>query len=638
MHPTPTAAITSILASGGSAYLFARRMRFATATTTGLIAVLILWQAIEIIPVQVAAALEMLGWVGRVSVSAVAESEVLLLAVVALWHWATKRSDSPNGGTHSDHRETLPPYLLVAGALLLGSYLAFAVGSFTGFPSGSDALTYHLPLAVRWLQDGSLAIPASRAWQESMPGNAEILMAILLSSGKQSLVIMASWIPALILVLSTYELGMWIQQGNRLAAISGCLIVLSVPMIEFQVFSAYVDLLGTAGVLAASALILSPQAKTLGEQRTRLTPSVAFVAALACGISIGTKPVYYFYALVFCLFAFAVSWANREQGPKALLRSAMLVVLGMLLPSMFWFARGWKQTGNPLFPMQVKIGQRVVFPGYEPSEITHRDFELDFVHNKREWPFYPWTEWKRSTGYLQVPYGEGEGFGAAFATFVPIGILFIFFQGCVLGGNRWRDWLLLGLFFTLVVSWWVLMERVLRFGQVIWVFACILTIPLIAGFESRKRTSFQLLLVASIAATSVICASVALHGMAGQLRKHLWSRSQIYHYPKLIDQLPPGSWVLNASGSEENNFPLAGAHLTNHVIANFEMPSELTPESLGKTGADYVVEVVPSGNHQETFLPGSRLILVDDELVATGEDRLRWRIWKVERENPSPIR
>jgi hypothetical protein len=47
------------------------------------------------------------------------------------------------------------------------------------------------------------------------------------------------------------------------------------------------------------------------------------------------------------------------------------------------------------------------------------------------------------------------------------------------------------------------------------------------------------------------------------------------------------------------------------VIANFEVPSELTQESLGKTGAD-------------AWAP---LTLVDDELVPNVDDRLRWRIW-----------
>lgn len=604
------------------------------ATTTRLLAAFVLWQAIQIIPVQVAAALQMLGWIERVSISRVAEFQAVLLAAVALWYFTTRSSDLAHRETQSHQHELLPMYIVVAAAVLLCSYLAFVVQVFTAFPFGSDSLTYHLPLAVRWLQDGSLAIPASRAWQDSMPGNAEIVMAILLSSGKQSAVVMASWIPALILVLSTYALGMWISRGNRLASISACLIVLSIPMIEFQTFSEYVDLLGAAGILAAFAVILRVDSNTPANNRALLAPAVSFVAGLACGISVGTKPVYYFYAAVFCLFMVGFLWANRNLGAKAVLRSAMLVGFGILLPSSFWFARGWKQTGNPVFPMQVQIGQRILLPGYESSQITHRNFEFDFVRKTREWPVYPWTEWKRSPGYLKIPYGEGEGFGAAFATFVPIGVLFFFFRCCVLRENLRRDWILLFLFAALVLSWWVLMARVLRFGQVIWVFACILTVPLISALHGRKRKSFAVLLVGSITAGSVICASVVLHSMAGRLRKHLWSRSQIYNYPKFIDELPSGSVVLNAAGPE-NNFTLAGKHLTNRVIADFEVPSKLTSESLRESGADYVVEVVPSAGYPEAFLLGSGATLIDDELVPTGEDRLRWRIWKVTKRNPN---
>jgi hypothetical protein len=188
--------------------------------------------------------------------------------------------------------------------------------------------------------------------------------------------------------------------------------------------------------------------------------------------------------------------------------------------------------------------------------------------------------------------------------FLPLGILFFAFQSVQLRANRPRHWTLLLLFMALVLSWWSWMERVLRLGQVIWVFACVLSVSLIREFEHRGHRSFRCLLVACIAATSLLCASVALHSTLGQLRKQLWSRSQIYNYPPLIDQLPPGSRGLHASRAGENNFPLAGAHLSNHVIANFEVPSELTQESLGKTGADYLVEVLPPASHPQTFWPG----------------------------------
>jgi hypothetical protein len=630
VHPTPISAALFILASGGSAYLLSGLIGLPASTVPRGLSCLVLWEAIQLIPVHLLATLQMLGWATRVTVPALAEMEAAILAGASVWAWARGRSAPAGPNTESRVDGPLPVYILAAAAVLLGSYLIFAADVFTGFPTGSDAVIYHLPLAVRWLQDGSLAIPASRVWRYSMPGNAEIGMMILLSSGQQSTTVMASWIPALMVTASTYLLAMWISKGNRLASITACLIVLSIPMIEFQVFSAYVDLLGTAGVLAAFALILSASGEEPGDKPAVLAPALSLVSGLACGISLGTKPIYYLHAAVFSVFTAYVFWANRDRGKKALLKPAMLVVLGMLLPSVFWFARALKETGNPVYPMQVKVAQRVIFAGYKPSQLG--DFrEFDFVRQRREWPAYPWTEWKRNPGYLKVPYAEGAGFGAVFATFVPLGVLFFFVRNCVLRQESRRDWILLFVFATLLLSWWIWMERVPRYGQVVWVFACILSVPLIVVLQSRRR-GLATLMTGSIIATSVVCASVPLHSMAGRLRKHLWSRAQIYNYPQAIDALPVGSVVLNATGIGEKNFALAGRQLTNRVIPDFEAPSELAAQSLCAIGADYVVEVVPGGRYSEPSLVSSGATAMDDELVVTGEDRVRWRIWRVGKE------
>ena len=67
------------------------------------------------------------------------------------------------------------------------SYAIFTVNALTGFPRGEwDGLAYHLPVAVRWMQEGSFAIPSSREWHFSLPGNAEMIMMVLLGTGWQA--------------------------------------------------------------------------------------------------------------------------------------------------------------------------------------------------------------------------------------------------------------------------------------------------------------------------------------------------------------------------------------------------------------------------------------------------------------------
>ena len=630
MHPTPISAAFFFLASGVSAYLLSGVIVLSGWKTVRVLSALTLWETFQLIPVHLFATLQMLGWVARVTVPQLAAIEAAVLAAVAIWVFLRKRSTPAVPNPPRDHRP-LPAYLFVASAVLLGSYLAFAANAFTGSPEGSDALIYHLPLALRWLQDGSLAIPASRVWQYGMPANAEIGMMVLLSSGRAFATMMASWIPAGMVTISTYLLAMWISKGNRLASLTACLIVLSIPMIEFQTFSAYVDLLGTAGILAAFAMILSASGNQPESNASALSPVVIFLSGLACGISVGTKPIYYFYAAVFCLFMAGIFWMHRSLGKRALLKSVLLLGLGLLLPSCFWFGRAAVQTGNPLYPIQVKVGERVIFPGYRPSQITQPDFELNEVREEREWLLYPWTEWKRDPGYLQVPYGEGSGLGAVFATFVPLGILFFFLQAWVLKHDLRRNGILLLFLVGLGLSWWAVMERMLRFGQAILVFACVLSVPLIVALQSTRRRGLAILLVSSVVATSAVCASVPLHLMAGRFRKHRQSTSQTPGFPKLLNELPDGSVVLNASGSAEKNFGLAGDRLSNRVIAGFEAPVALSAQSLQATGADYVVEVIPGGIYPMADLVGSGARLVDDEFLTSGKDQIHWRIWRVEK-------
>jgi hypothetical protein len=628
VHPTPVAAAVFMLASAASAYLVARRLTPPSAWVQILVA-LVLWEAVQLIPVHLAATMQLLGWIRRVTVPALAAVELGIFIFVAAYD--RLRPGTATAQKCPINHSTLPTYLGAAAALVLCSYLAFALNMFTGFPSGSDSVIYHLPLATRWLQNGSLAIPDSRAWQFSMPGNAEIGMMLALSSGMQAAAIIPSWIAAAMLIVSVYALAHLVSHGDQPAALTVCLIVLSLPMIELQIFSAYVDLLGSASILAGSALIIAAveQADDGKPPGNRL--ALYLIGGLACGISVGTKLTYCFYASVFCGLVVYTLWIHTRGQRAQALRASILVLTGILLPSLFWFARAWQGTGNPLFPLQVRVGHSVTLPGYLSSQITRPEFEFDFVQTRGEWIAYPWTEWHKQPGYLRIPYSEGSGFGPGFATFVPLGVVFLG-MGVFLRQPSWRrDSRLLLLLAALVLSWWFLMERLLRFGQPIWIFACVLAAPFLAFLRERYSRAYAALLLSSFAAGVIVCASMPLHALAGRVRSRNWSRAEIYHYPALLDELPSGSVVLNASGLEEKNFPLEGRQLTNYVIPTFELPADLTSLWLQSHRAEYIVDIVPGERYSDATLLDCGAKLIDDELVRSGQARVRWRIWRTQR-------
>ena len=88
-----------------------------------------------------------------------------------------------------------------------------------------------------------------------------------------------------------------------------------------------------------------------------------------------------------------------------------------------------------------------------------------------------------------------------------------------------------------------------------------------------------------------------------------------------IDDLPSGSRVLNATGVQENNFHRREGN-TNRVIAGFEAPADLTPESLPATAADFVVGVIPGSKYPAASLENAGAKVVADTTVLAGEDRV----------------
>lgn len=528
----------------------------------------------------------------------------------------------------------LPLFLLVSIAIVTCSYLVFALDIFTSFPNGSDAVSYHLPLAVRWLQTGSFAIPVTRVWRFSLPGNAEIGGMLLLATGRESAVALFNWPALTALVIATYLLSKRISGGGQVGPIVVVVLMLSVPIIEFQTLSAYVDLYGTAFLISAFVLFIyrdePANGLSVNASSRKASTSILFLSAAACGISMGTKPTFYFYSACYFAFVLLSLWKTHREGRKVIfLRAALLIICGLLVPSAFWFGRSLEQTRNPLFPMGVTVGNRVILPGYSPSEITDPDFDQNFVRSRSEWWLYPWTEWKRNPGYLLIPYGEGSGLGAAFASFVPIGIVFLFY-GCCFQRRRGRQeiFLLIALA-VLGMAWWFVLHRVPRFGLPIVVLACTASVPLIDRLRSHAQRLFPTLLVATILATCACSSFVPLHVLLGRIRSHNWERSQFYSYPPVLDRLPGGGCVLNATGLEENNFALSGKGLTNCVVSSFEVPKKLTPEFLSEHNVSFLVEAVQSTTETSTPLESLNISLLETDLIPSGKTKVRWRIWKV---------
>jgi hypothetical protein len=617
-----------------SCWLVGRRRPMAGGLPVRILAMAVCWTVLQVLPVQLLATLQILGLIRRFSIPQLAGIQLLIFLAAAIWSMRLRPAFSQPPATRRAGPEHtgIPATLLVAGAAIGAAYAASAAELLLFYPSGSDALRYHFPLAVRWFQDGSLRIPPSGAWQFSLPANAEIGMMILLDTGKQSLATVPNWVAAAVCAFGSYVIARHVS-WSRNAAAASTLIALSLLPVLMQTFSGYVDLYATAYFVASIALFLhrydsGPDARS--QATSRLNPAMLFLSSLACGISIGTKPVYFFYAGIYLICVLLPLMRERTRGKRPFLALGLLIIAGMLLPSAFWFARATYATGNPVYPLEVRTAGKVLLHRAPPGAVTSQHYEDEFVQSKLEWLTYAWTEWKRTPGFLLIPYGTSMGLGAVFATFVPLGLAFAVIQSY---RSRRTDSLTLALLLLAWLAglsgWWFFLRRILRFGMPLWILACCIAAPMFASLKGSRLRAFHVLLLIAILSTATLLAFRPMHSIAGRLRARETARSDFYSYPKALDELPRGSRLLNMT-TRFNNFSLAGEELSNRVVADFEAPRSLNLDYLKEEKVDFIIE-----SRQESAEvhspPCNGLVLYRDGVLRSGEDgRSRaWRIWKV---------
>jgi 4-amino-4-deoxy-L-arabinose transferase-like glycosyltransferase len=608
--------LSSIGAPALSALSIQRAFRPWPDRATAINACIVLWTTLLLVPVHVLAGLEIVGILETLSVQRIAVAQLLLLALIlALLHrfGPGHPPATPRGA------EPVPRFLLWSLAAIVASYAIFALDVATSYPEGFDAVAYHLPLAVRWIQEGSLQIPASGTWQLALPANAEVPMMLFLAANWQSWATIFNMVAGVLLAIGAFALGRRVGLSAP-AALASTLILLTIPIVQFQFFRAYVDLFATAFFIAALSLLLVGQ-----EVQARSLWLFLVLAGLACGIAIGSKPVFLFYGGLFGLAGLYVIFRRTTRDPRRRAFVATAFVLAILAPCSFWLWRAFLSTGNPLYPLEVSILGYELLPGLAPTEITPPEYVQNFARGPAEWLFFPWLE-RKSTGY---PYSHSTGLGASFATFVPIGLLFSAYSSGVsrTAPTRLR-YLLIGIA-ILAIGWWTLLERLPRFGLPILALACVGAGWLLELFLQRRYRPLGYLFMVSVVTACAISTSVPLIAMTGRFVTGRWARSAQYKIPELIDGLPAGTRLLHVGDTSNRNFALLGKDLQIELVSDFEAPETLSREFLEIEGIDFVATRGLRGEPAlATILPQLELVHDDADDVDISVEN-RWRVWRV---------
>jgi hypothetical protein len=215
-----------------------------------------------------------------------------------------------------------------------------------GGPTTIDSLWYHLPIAARFAQTGSVLHPVfvtGQALETYYPHTSELFHAIgIVFLGQDTLtpLLNLAWLG--IALLAAWCIGR--PFGLAPLALVGALVVVAAPqLVTYEAGQALNDIFGIAFTLAAVALLLNTWRGPEGQ-------AGIVWSALAMGLAVGSK--YTLLGVGLGLTIGVVAAAKRaDRARTAALWTAALSVTGV-----YWYVRNAIAIGNPLPEFHLSVG------------------------------------------------------------------------------------------------------------------------------------------------------------------------------------------------------------------------------------------------------------------------------------------
>lgn len=222
-----------------------------------------------------------------------------------------------------------------------------------------DVLTYHLTDPAQWIQNGAISILPTWFGDPSPAyspcANEVYYTGLLLPLGTDTLARAGQFPFWLLLLAAVAGIGRELRLGCA-ARIWLCIAVATIPAVSAQACTAMVDVAVAAHVV--SIVLFSMR---FGRRR-RWSDLVGLV--LACGLLAGTK---YLAIAYLATLSPLVIWSMARgsfQGWPGTRKSWIAASLALSTwIGGYWYARNWWMTGNPIYPVETRIGSTIVFPG-----------------------------------------------------------------------------------------------------------------------------------------------------------------------------------------------------------------------------------------------------------------------------------
>jgi hypothetical protein len=262
-------------------------------------------------------------------------------------------------------------------ALLLSAALILAMKSLLlGVKVVSDGPIYHLYFAVRWWKAGRLFLVATPFGENAatyFPANGDLWFTWLTATWGGDRLAKVGQAPFLVLAsLAVYGCARRLGAGRSAGVVATCWFASATPLLLFS-FEPNVDTIFVAGYLMAAYFFLLA---AYGAGDT----AAYCLGALAAGLALGTKAVGVVFIPPLLALAAVAILVPKVSARKKVLRT-FVISLGPLVSGGFWYVRNALLTGNPLYPLEVRLlGHSLLRGWYPPEAMTSSSYYLPFTY------------------------------------------------------------------------------------------------------------------------------------------------------------------------------------------------------------------------------------------------------------------
>ena len=381
------------------------------------------------VPVLITATTLALGLVGWLTPLRLLVLHAVLALVLGAAAWWGRRRRPP---AEADDRPQLGDQ--IAGALrqpwlwpLIAGWLATLAWSlFMGLkvpPFGWDALSYHIPPAVWWLQEGRIyPVPSEFTFGYAYPQGMSLLILWQLAFTATDHLVNLLQLPFAIMgAVAAYALAREVGIGRSWAIWASAFWGLA-PLVVEQTLVPYNDVAIAALTLTALYFVLRFW------RRCRIGTGHLWLAGCAVGLMLGIKANAFLVLGLIVILALVPLRRSPRRYIKDLGWRALALAVPSLLLASYWYIRNLVLYHNPIYPVAVKLLGITILPG--PRTVT----SLITVTPDQT----PWETLLKGLREAIVTYSYDSPNGGFGAVFTCLGLAAL--AGALIHGIRSRRW------------------------------------------------------------------------------------------------------------------------------------------------------------------------------------------------------